>query len=158
MPEPGNACDRDVAAGTTLSVPRYWVCTKCGFRNERRGNSRKCQNPECLSPTGRRKKRVPPHARTLRDDDYASYEAFSAEVHGGEPGACALCGKPKPETSNHERDHGHKRDEFSYGKPRGLLCTYCNKERVGHLSLAEARLVVRYLETVERHYGRERML
>ena len=138
---------------TTLSAPRYWVCVKCGFRNERRGNSRKCQNPECLSPTGRRKKRVPPHARTLRDDDYAAYEAFSVEVHGGEPGACALCGKPQPETYNHERDHGHKRDELSYGKPRGLLCTYCNKERVGHLSLMEARQVVAYLERVEGHYA-----
>jgi len=89
----------------------------------------------------------------LRDDSYDVYAAVSVEIHGGEAGACALCGKPKPDGYRHERDHGHKRDEGSFGKPRGLLCTYCNKELVGHLSLLEARLVVAYLERVEAHYG-----
>lgn len=103
----------------------------------------------------RRLKRVPKHARTLRDDAYEAYAELSHTIHGGEPEACALCGKPKPDTYRHERDHGHKKDEHSFGKPRGLLCTYCNKERVGHLSLVEARLVVAYLERVEEHYAQQ---
>jgi len=89
----------------------------------------------------------------LRDDSYETYVNTNAEIHGAWFQQCALCGKPKPETYRHERDHGHKRDENSYGKPRGLLCTYCNKELVGHLSLEQARAVVAYLERVERYYA-----
>jgi len=96
---------------------------------------------------------VPVHARTLRDDSYETYVTINRDIHGARFEQCALCGKPKPETYRHERDHGHKRDERSFGKPRGLLCTYCNKELVGHLSLEEARAVVMYLERVERYYA-----
>ena len=68
-------------------------------------------------------RRVPVHARTLRDDGYEVYEAVNAELHagafGGEwtPDCCGVCGKP-PSTDRHmDRDHDHLT-----GRPRGLVC------------------------------------
>jgi hypothetical protein len=98
------------------------------------------------------KRRVPPHAKTLRDDSYTVYVDVNEKIHGvGED--CGCCGKPRTFPNKHERDHGHKRHENSFGKPRGLACTYCNKTVLGSLSLAEHRAAVAYLERVENFYG-----
>lgn len=130
----------------TLSTRKrpYWTCPKCKHRNERA--HRKCRGEGC---TARRpKKRVPPHARTLRDDSYEYYEQLSVQIHGGELGACGYCRKPKPEHGRHERDHDHKT-----GKPRGLACFQCNHHRLRLHTLETMRGGVAYLERVEAYYG-----
>jgi hypothetical protein len=126
---------------------RYWTCPKCAHRNEAT-RSRKCVNCRELS---RPKKRVPPHARTLRDDTYQDYLFVNENVHG-KWDACGVCGKPKPEHRRHDRDHDHRAGSIAYGKPRGLACTRCNKELLRNATLEEARRVVAYLERVEAYY------
>ena len=103
----------------------------------------------------RPKKRVPPHARTLRDDSYDVYVLMNARIHGYYDAECAVCGKPKPEQRRHDRDHDHRAGSPSYGKPRGLACTRCNKELLRNSTLEEARAVVAYLERVEAYYRQE---
>ena len=130
---------------------RYWTCPKgCGGRWER--TLVKCRTEGC---TGRRpKKRVVAHARTLRDDPYTVYrdvnERLHAQAFGGEwtPDCCGVCGKP-PTTARHmDRDHDHVT-----GLPRGLACpgnNGCNALMPSQLTLGRARLIVAYLERVER--------
>lgn len=139
----------------TLTRKRYkprkpWLCPRCGHRNEHRTSSRKCQG--CNENT-KPKRRVPPHARTLRDDSYETYELLSATIHGGEPGNCGVCGRPPKANRNNDRDHDHRRDSPSYGRPRGLACPRCNTELLRNTTLEEARAVVAYLERVERYYA-----
>jgi hypothetical protein len=130
--------------------PRYWTCPRgCGGRWER--SLVKCRTAGCA---GRRpKKRVPVHARTLRDEPYTVYEQVNTEIHGpsfgGEwtPDCCGVCGKP-PSTARHmDRDHDH-----TTGLPRGLACPGnqgCNALMPKRLTLERARLIVAYLERVE---------
>ena len=125
--------------------PKRWTCTKCGHPNELRGSSRKCV--KCLSPVGRRKRRVPAHARTLRDDTYQTYDALNQSVHGAEPETCGVCGAP-PKTKRLDRDHDHRT-----GNPRGLACFRCNHELLRNATLEQARAVVAYLERVDAHYA-----
>ena len=135
-----------------------WLCS-CGFRNERAW--RKCRNPNCAR--SKPKKRVPAHARTLRDDSFETYRDLNALIHGpampGEwsPEDCGCCGKKPKDVRHMDRDHGHDRTENSYGRPRGLACPGdygCNKV-MAKISLERARLFVAYLERVENFY-RER--
>jgi len=110
----------------------------------------KCAGEGCRR--SRPKRRVPAHARTLRDDSYAVYEKVNAELHGaafgGEwtPDCCGVCGKP-PTTARHmDRDHDHET-----GLPRGLACpgnTGCNALMPRQMTLERARLIVGYLERV----------
>ena len=128
---------------------RYVMCPVCTFRNTREGGRRYCVNCDAKLP----KRRVPVHARTLRDDPYAVYAAVNAELHGPAFGGewtedcCGVCGKP-PATSRHmDRDHDHVT-----GRPRGLACPGnqgCNALMPRQLTLARARLIVGYLERVE---------
>jgi Recombination endonuclease VII len=124
-------------------VRKYVTCPKCGFRNDRTGGRRKCSN--CLSQLPKR--RVPIHARTLRDDSYERYCEISSHIHGTEPESCCVCGRPRPENRRHDRDHDHRT-----GYPRGLACVRCNRELLRNSTLEEARLVVAYLERVESYY------
>jgi len=100
----------------------------------------------------RPKKRVPAHARTLRDDSYEHYETVNAELPGpafnGEwtPDCCGVCGKPPATTRHMDRDHDHVT-----GLPRGLACpgnTGCNALMPRQMTLERARLIVGYLERV----------
>ena len=129
MPKPS-------AAATSRTNP-YWLCQGCGTRNERR--KIKCANPDCNRR--RPKKRVPKHARTLRDDPYPVYEAYSQLVHGGEPDSCRVCGRPRHERMNHHRDHDHVT-----GLPRGVVCYQCNALMPRLLTLERCRQVLAYLE------------
>lgn len=132
---------------------RYWTCPACATRNER--VKQKCANTDCRR--SRPKRRVPVHARTLRDDSYMVYETVNAEIHAGahdglwNPDCCGVCGKP-PATSRHmDRDHDHET-----GLPRGLACpgnTGCNSLMPRQLTLPRARLIIAYLERVEAHYA-----
>jgi hypothetical protein len=127
-------------------MARYWTCP-CGTRNER--VKQRCV--ECRR--ARPKKRVPVHARTLRDDPYLVYELENQLVHGsafgGEwtPDCCGVCGKPPATTRHNDRDHDH-----ITGRPRGLACpgnSGCNALMPRQLDLVRARLIVAYLERVE---------
>ena len=130
---------------------KYWSCP-CGTRNERR--KQRCANEDCRRK--RPKRRVPAHARTLRDDPYTVYEETNARIHsvgfGGEwtPDCCGVCGK-QPSTVRHmDRDHDH-----ATGLPRGLACpgnTGCNALMPRQLTLERARLIVAFLERVEAYY------
>lgn len=144
-------------SGSTVSTTngsrvasRYWTCPRgCGGRWER--SLVKCRTEGC---TGRRpKKRVPVHARTLRDDPYPVYERVNGELHGpafgGEwtPDCCGVCGKPPVSGRHMDRDHDHVT-----GLPRGLACPGnqgCNALMPRQLTLERARLIVAYLERVE---------
>ena len=106
----------------------------------------KCANPACNR--SRPKPRVPKHARTLQDHDYAHYEAFSMEVHGGEPDSCRVCGRPRHESMNHHRDHDHVS-----GEPRGVVCFQCNSLMPRLLTLDRARLIYEYLLRCAVHRG-----
>lgn len=123
---------------------RYWTC-KCGYRNEHRTSSRKCQG--CGEQT-KPKRRVPAHAKVLRDTPFERWAALSVEIHGGELYACGVCGRPIGENRRPDRDHDHRT-----GQARGLACVRCNRELLRHSSLEEARAVVAYLERVEAFYG-----
>lgn len=128
---------------------KYWTCRKCSFRNEHAAHKgRKCS--DCGEET-RPKKRVPAHAVTLRDDSYGDYAVLSVLIHGGKPHACAVCGKPKPDTEGakrHHRDHDH-----TTGKARGLACFRCNTILLRGITLEEARAIVAYHERVEAFYA-----
>ena len=134
-------------AARTKAPRKPWLCTKCGAKNEWRGSSRKCQ--WCDSPVGRRKKRVAPHARTLRDESPETYARLSRTIHGGDLGDCGCCGKPIPDGYRHERDHDHRT-----GKARGVCCFRCNRELLRHHTLESARMIVSYFERVEAFYAR----
>ena len=128
---------------------RYVMCPKCAARNERTGGRRYCVSCRAKLPA----RRVPVHARTLRDDPYAVYAAVNAELHGPAFGGewtedcCGVCGKPPATTRHMDRDHDHVT-----GRPRGLACPGnqgCNALMPRQLTLARARLIVGYLERVE---------
>ena len=102
-------------------VKPYWLC-RCGHRNDRR--VQKCRGEGCNR--SKPKRRVPEHEKTLRDDTYTNvYLPFAATVHGVTDESCNICGRPRG-VGRHHRDHGHNRDELSFGKPRGILCFKCN--------------------------------
>jgi Recombination endonuclease VII len=129
---------------------KYVSCVKCGHRNDRAGGRRKCENIDCRAPLPKR--RVPKHAETLRDEPYTKYVALNAAIHRLDfnDEACGVCGRAKPETRRHDRDHDHRT-----GLARGLACVRCNRELLRNSTLEEARAVVAYLERVEAYYARE---
>jgi hypothetical protein len=120
---------------------KYWTCS-CGTRNER--IKQRC--PNCARK--RPKRRVPAHARTLRDDSYQSYGEVSEAIHGVTDESCCVCGRPRHELMHHHRDHDHVT-----GLPRGIVCFQCNGLMPRLLTLDRARLIVGYLERCEAFYG-----
>ena len=127
---------------------RYWLCSKCGVRNER-------IKQKCGCGRSRPKARVAAHARTLRDDSYEAYLQVARDAHGVTDESCCVCGKPRSQERRHDRDHGHNRTERSYGKPRGVACVHCNKHMPVGLTLELARLIVGYLQRVDDFYALE---
>ncbi len=125
------------------SKARYWTCP-CGQRWPR-------TKQLCTCGKRRPKRRVPVHARTLRDDSYTVYEQIARDVHGVTDESCCVCGKPRSQERRHDRDHDHVT-----GLPRGLACagnSGCNALMPRQLTLPRARLIVAYLERVEAHYA-----
>ena len=96
----------------------------------------------------RPKRRVPVHARTLRDNTYEHYVQVSREIHGVEDESCTVCGRPRHEAMRHHRDHDH-----GTGQPRGVVCFQCNSLMPRLLTLDRSRLITAYLERVEAHYA-----
>lgn len=137
----------------TKSKTRYWSCS-CGQRWPR-------LKQRCTCGRSRPKKRVPVHARTLRDDSYAVYRALNEQIHGQafdgdwQPDNCGCCGAAPKGERHMDREHGHDRSEVTFGKPRGLACPGdwgCNA-LMARLTLAKAREIVAYLERCEAFYG-----
>ena len=127
----------------------YWICQGCGFRNERTHvNCRGVRKDGEPCGRTRPKKRVPKHAEVLRDTPYEEWAEFSIAVHGGRLHHCAVCGRAPVKVRRHDRDHDHRT-----GKARGLACVRCNRELLRNTTLEEARLVVAYLERVDKHYS-----
>jgi hypothetical protein len=118
---------------------KTWLCP-CGTRNQR--VKQKCTNPTCQKR--RPKRRVPNHAKTLRDDSYAVYVQVANDVHGVTDESCCVCGRPRHESMRHHRDHDHVT-----GKPRGIVCFQCNQLMPRLLTVERARLILAYLERVE---------
>jgi hypothetical protein len=128
-------------------MSRLWItCPKCAHRNDRTGGRRKCAGCGANLP----KRRVAKHAETLRDTPFPKFAALSVEIHGGELGDCAVCGRGPSENRNPDRDHCHRT-----GRARGLACVRCNRELLRNSTLEEARAVVAYLERVEAFYAQE---
>jgi hypothetical protein len=134
--------------GSVSGMTRLYVtCPKCSHRNERAGGRTKCQGCASTLP----KRRVPKHARTLRDDSYAVYLKASAEIHGHTDESCDVCGKPRSQERHHDRDHDH-----TTGLPRGLACPGnqgCNALMPRWLTAARARAIADYLERVDAYYA-----
>lgn len=125
----------------------YWLCRNCGSRNERL--KRKCLTCARAKP----KKRVPAHAKTLRDDSYATYCEVAKTIHGVDDESCCVCSKPRSAELRHDRDHGHLKGDPSFGKPRGLACFRCNKLMPRELTPELAQLIAEYLLRVQAHYA-----
>lgn len=133
----------NTASGAVVMARLYVTCTQCSHRNDRIGGRRKCV--KCGAPFPKR--RIPRHARTLRDDSYERYVELNQAMHGeflSDPENCYVCDREKGENRRHDRDHDHRT-----GLPRGLACVRCNRELLRNSTLDEARLVVAALERVE---------
>lgn len=127
-------------------TPSWWTCP-CGTRNPR--VKQKCSGEGCNRR--RPKRRVPVHARTLRDDSYEVYVQVARDIHGVTDESCCVCGKPRSQERRMDRDHDHVT-----GLPRGLACagnTGCNALMPRQLTLERARAVVSYLERVDSYYA-----
>jgi hypothetical protein len=144
------------------------------MRNDRIGNRRKCANVNCRAtlPRPRRQR----HAATLTDESYAVYMEAARDIHGVTDESCCVCGKPRSPGRKLDRDHGHRKGQADYGKPRGLVCggnQGCNVLMLPWITAATARgiarakalacepdadrwaLIAGYLMRVERFYARE---
>lgn len=118
----------------------YWSC-RCGYRNQR--TKRKCLSCGKAKP----KKKVPAHARTLRDDGYEHYVEVSKVLHGVKDEQCCVCGRPKSPERRHDRDHDHRT-----GHPRGLVCSLDNRlMKYTQLDAERAQLIADYLKRAEQY-------
>lgn len=136
----------------------YWSCV-CGERWPR-------TKQLCTCGKRRPKRRVPKHARTLRDDSYAHYVQVNRDIHGVTDESCGVCGKPRSQERHHDRDHDH-----TTGLPRGLACggnagcnvlmlpwitadvAYAIATKVAEPAASRWRLIAAYLERVEAYYA-----
>ena len=127
-------------------VLHWWTCP-CGTRNPRA--NQKCTNETCQR--SRPKRRVTAHARALRDETYETFERVNREIHGAEPDACGVCGRPPKFERRHDRDHDH-----ITGNPRGLACPGnqgCNALMPRWLTAERAQAIADYLRRVADHYA-----
>ena len=96
---------------------------------------------------GRAKRKSRAKAQVHPQDTYETYLQVAREIHGVTDESCCVCGRPRKQETRHHREHDHRT-----GLPRGIACFRCNKELLRHATLEQARLVVAYLERVERFY------
>lgn len=135
------------------AVARNYVLCRCGYRYEK--IKRKC--PSCAK--AKPKRRRPEHEKAL-DNDYGFFREFNERVHGPafgpewSPDDCGCCGKKPTDITvrKHDRDHGHRKEEHSYAKARGLACpgnSGCNMKMKG-FTAKELRQMADYMERAER--------
>lgn len=164
----------DPSKGASVGVgvaPRQkgkWIC-KCGHVNQRTAS------PTCKGCGERTKpkKRRPKHSEVLRGDSYPIFVEAAQLIHGVTDESCCACGKPRPQERRWDRDHGHRKGQADYGRPRGLLCAGnqgCNVLLLPWVTAPVARAIAvtklaalesdasrwdnlaAYLERVEAHY------
>jgi hypothetical protein len=114
-----------------------WRC-RCGFVNV--WNHRKCRDCAKAKP----KRQLPKHQRQVRALTPEQAAELSQLAHGGERGACAICGRARGSRS-HDRDHDHRTGTF-----RGLLCWHCNRELLRRHTRETLERCIAYLERAER--------
>jgi hypothetical protein len=145
-------------------------CRSCATANDRRGGRRLCTACGATLP----RKRRHAHANVLTGDSYPQFVEASILIHGVADESCCVCRKPRPDERRWDRDHGHRKGQPDYGKPRGLVCggnAGCNVlmlpwvsapvARAVHLAKLEALepdaerwcLIADYLERVAAYYG-----
>ena len=130
---------------------RGWTCRRihCGRLNP--PHSKKC--PGCGAR--RPKKRVPEHAKALRDVSYEAYVDVNERIHGVDE-VCAVCGASVSSSNpdrRFDRDHDHTTGFPWSGKPRGLVCVSDNILMPPKLTPAKAREIAAYLTRVEEYYA-----
>ena len=116
-------------------MSRFWVCyrqqdgRKCLYRNPR--VKQKCEMCGGARPTAKK----PKHMVALE----TTYDEYVA-INGGEH--CAICDRRRTEKDRRlDRDHDHRT-----GRPRGLLCSRCNRWLVNFMTPAWLRAAADYLE------------
>ena len=136
----------------------YWLCYGCHTRWPR--TKQKCGTDGCKR--SRPKKCRQQHEKAL-DNGYEAFRDFNQRVHGPafgpewQPDDCGACGKRSNPERLHDRDHGHRKAEHSYGKMRGLACpgdSGCNMLMKG-LTAVRARQLADYLERAEAENAKE---
>lgn len=114
----------------------FWTCQRkskgvpCRTRNAR--TKQRCA--KCGGP--RPPRRLPAHRRALVE---MKYEAWSS-VYGE---ACGICGAGR-KTRRLDRDHDHRT-----GRPRGLLCSRCNRALPNWMTSAWLRAAADYLDRAQ---------
>lgn len=115
---------------------RYWTCrrqikgVKCATRNPR--IKQKCL--QCGAP--RPAQRKPAHATALA----TTYDEWQKR-YGERCGICGATGK----TRRLDRDHDHKTS-----RPRGLLCSRCNRALPNWVTATWLRAAADYLDRADR--------
>jgi hypothetical protein len=119
-----------------------WLC-RCGHRNA--PTHRKCRGESC--GRSKPKRRVPAHAKVLRDMSTEDFGKLNEAIHGCGPDRCACCGRSL-EDAGSNRDHDHRT-----GWARGLTCYRCNHQLLRNHDRASAQMILRYYLRVERYYA-----
>lgn len=118
-------------------MSRFWTCQRqsggvvCHTRSP--AVKRNCTG--CGKP---RPKRQRPAHRAALD---LSYEVFLAANGGVE--RCGICGREPTADKRLDRDHEHKGN----GRPRGLLCSQCNRRLGPHMTVEWLEAALAYLRS-----------
>jgi hypothetical protein len=83
----------------------------------------------------------------MRDLSREDFAALNHLIHGARIDQCACC-LTSLEDAGPNRDHDHRT-----GWARGLTCYRCNHQLLRFHTLETARMIVGYLERVERYYA-----
>jgi hypothetical protein len=75
------------------------------------------------------------------------FEELNGMIHGTSGNRCACCSRLL-DMAGANRDHDHRT-----GWARGLTCYRCNHQLLRFHTLESARMIVGYLERVERYYA-----
>lgn len=112
-------------------MARVWTCGGCKTRWPR-------TKQKCACGRKRPASRRPAHLKAL-DYTYAEYIFYNGGVE-----ACGICGAGPSENRKLDRDHWHSGPNA--GKPRGLLCHFCNRNLGNRVDVEWLEKAHAYLE------------
>lgn len=150
--------------GLTKAVSAFYKAqTKDGFRSD----CKKCSNlraSEWNKKNKEKRKAAMEKFHTAnpgRAREYylkANYNLSNEEYNGlleQQSGVCAMCGKPCSTGKRLAVDHDH-----NTGAIRGLLCTLCNKYKLGSLTRDDINMIYNYLNDTpaDRFFGSTRFV